>query len=522
MLRRRLPHGTRLLALVALLATLVVAGCGGEDETTSGAGPDPAAATPTDAFVYAELVVRPTGELEENANAALRKVLRVDDPGAELRRVVDELLAEGGGEMTWAEDVEPWLGERIAFFATPPAAGDDEPGWAAIGAIRDTDAYDEMVARWRDDGWFRPAGTYRGVAYDEDVEHETGFSARVGDLSVTGSEPALRAAIDASRGESLADTSRYEDASDDVDDALAFLYVDPQAIAEGLSATEDVDPQLRRALGSSQLAEADPVVASLTANADEIAFEATAGSALTGDALDAGGDTEVTVGELPGDAWLALATPPLGPTIRQVLDVTGALEEAQTQVRQSLGLDLGRDLLDPLGGLGLFIRGSSPLAIGGGVLRRTTSAASATRLVTMVESIVGASGVGPMRPLSTGGARGFQVVVPQSPQPIVVLAKGAEIAAGYSASSAQDLLDPQQRFDESSDGSAAIATLGDGFEPSFVLIVPPVAGLLRSLDQLQVADLSEVIPYVNAYQSLAVGIKQDGDETTVRAVAALR
>ncbi|HEU4701106.1 MAG TPA: hypothetical protein VFS37_01390, partial [Conexibacter sp.] len=127
-----------------------------------------------------------------------------------------------------------------------------------------------------------------------------------------------------------------------------------------------------------------------------------------------------------------------------------------------------------------------------------------------------------VQPASGAGARGFQAQIPQSPQPIVVLAKGDKLAAGYAASSAEELLDPQQRFDESSAGKAAIDTLGDGYEPSLVVIVPPIVGLMRALDQLQIADLAPAIPYVEAYRSLAVGTKLDGDRTVVRIVAALR
>jgi hypothetical protein len=263
------------------------------------------------------------------------------------------------------------------------------------------------------------------------------------------------------------------------------------------------------------------VTASLTATADEIAIEASGGAQVT-DALNGDSDAEVTVGQLPGDSWLALATPPLGPIVRSALAAAGVHDQAAAQVRQNVGLDLDRDLLAPLGGLGIFVRGGSPLDIGGGALLQMTSAAAAQRLLTRIEAIVGAGLGAPTRPLAVSGARGFQVLIPQSPQPIVVLAKGDRLAAGYAASSAQDLLDPQARFDESSDGKAAIDTLGDGYTPSFVLIIPPLAGLLRSLDQLQVADLSSVLPYVDAYRSLAIGTKRDGDRTSVRVVAALR
>ncbi|HMJ01471.1 MAG TPA: DUF3352 domain-containing protein [Conexibacter sp.] len=523
MLRRRLPHGTQLLALFALLATLVVAGCGGDDAPTSGAGPDPATVAPADAFLYGEVVVRPTGDIEAGARAALRKVLRVEDPGAELVRLIDEGLSEGGEDMTYADNVEPWLGERAGgFLQLSPAGFDEEPEGAIAVAVADRDALDEEIDRQRDAGDIRAGGTYRGVSYDVDAESGDPNAVVSDFLVIASSVESFRAAVDASRGDSLADASRYETASGEIDDdALAFLFVDPEPLSRQLGALDEVEPQLRRALRSSRFAEADPVVASLTASADEIAFEAIADSQLVGDALDAD-DSAVTVGDLPGDAWLALATPPLGPAIRQALDSAGVLGEAAAQLRQGTGLELDRDLLGVIGGLGVFVRGSSPLAVGAGALLRTTSEAGARRLVNLIESIVGTSGVGSMRPLTVGGARGFQLAIPQAPQAIVVLARGAAIAAGYPASSAQDLLDPQQRFEDSPTGRAAIDSLGEGFTPSFVLLAPPLVDLLRSLDQLQVADLAPVLPYLRAYDSLAIGTQHDDDRTTVRGVVTLR
>src|SRR5215217_6377166 len=93
---RRLPQGARLLALVALLIALVVAGCGGSDSASSSSdGPDPATVAPADAAVYGQAVVRPSGDMKTDVVAAARKVLLVDDPGAELSRLLDE-NATGG------------------------------------------------------------------------------------------------------------------------------------------------------------------------------------------------------------------------------------------------------------------------------------------------------------------------------------------------------------------------------------------------------------------------------------------
>jgi Protein of unknown function (DUF3352) len=515
MLDRRLPYGARVIAPLALLVTLLLllAGCGGSDSTpaSSAEGPDPATLAPAGAAAYGEAVVGPSGEMKDDVVAAARKVFQVDDPGAELRRLLDESSTTG---WRYERDIEPWLGQCIGGFLTLPRDGSNDPDWAVALAIADHDAFDAALPRLRR-GDRHDVGSYRGVSYDKG---EDSYSAQVGDFYVGGNLAGLRAAIDASRGDSLADASRYTDAVDAVpDDALAFLYADPKAIDAALDDAPSASRMARRAF--ARYRDADPVVASVTANADEIVIEGSGETQL--EEADAS-DAEVSVGQLPGDAWLALATPPLGPIVRAALDGAGVHDEAAAQVRANLGLDLDRDLLEPLGGLGVFARGESPLDIGGGALLQLTDAAAAQRLLTRIQTIVAAGANLPTRPASAGGARGFQVQIPQSPQPIVVLAKGDRLAAGYAASSAEDLLDPQQRFDESSDGKAAIDTLGDGYDPSLVLIVPPVAGLLRSLDQLEVADFSSVIPYVEAYRSLAIGTKRDGDRTTVRIVAALR
>ncbi|HET6447531.1 MAG TPA: DUF3352 domain-containing protein, partial [Conexibacter sp.] len=483
---------------------------------TTAKGSDPATVAPASAALYAAATVRPSGDMKDGVVAAARKALRVKDPGGALRRLLDKDQSDG---TLFSRDWEPWLGDRIGFFLLMPVEGSGDPDWAGAASIADRGAFDDALARMRSNGARREAGSYRGVRYYRvRGDDANDYAAAIEDFYVEGSLRGLRAAIDATRGDSLANAARFADAIHAVpDDALAFLYADPKAVVASLRRAPGVPPASLRPL--ARLAESDPIVASLTANADEIAIEGSVSSKLV---KTSASDAEVSVGQLPGDAWLALATPPIGPLVKRALDAAGVHDQAAAQVRANLGLDLDSDLLDSLGGLGLFVRGESPLDIGGGALLQMTDAAAAQRLLTRIEAIVGAGAGIPTRPIEAGGARGFQLQIPQSPQPIVVLAKGDRLAAGYAASSAQDLLDPQQRFDQSSTGKAAIDTLGAGYTPSFVLIVPPLAGLLRSLDQLQVADLSSVLPYVNAYRSLAIGTKQDGDRTAVRIVAALR
>jgi hypothetical protein len=520
MLDRRLPRGARVVALIALFTTLVViaAGCGGESSSPPApAGPSPASVVPPDAAVYAQAIVRPSGELNAGVVAAARKVLRVQDPGAELERLIDKGLADSSfpGPPSYARDIEPWLGDRAAVYVLPDRG--DKPVAGFVAVVKDRAALQRELRRLRDAGTLRSGGRDGGVSYD--VTRDGEAVGIVGDFVLLASSlDAFRAAVTASSGDSLADASRYTDATGDVpDDALAFVYADPEALIEAAGGLRDVPAQLRATL--QRLAQGGAAVASLTADADQIVLEGSASSKLL---ETESSDAQVSVGQLPGDAWLALATPPLGPLVKNALDAAGVHDQAAEQVQRKLGLDLDRDLLDTLGGLGLFARGEGPLDLGGGVLLQMTSAAATQRLLTRIEAIVGAAAGVPTRPLAVAGARGFQLEIPPLPQPIVVLVKDDRIAAGYAASSTQDLLDPQQRFDESNGGKAAIETLGDGYTPALVLIVPPLAALLRALDEIEVADLSSVLPYLDAYRSLAIGTKRDGDRTSVRIVAALR
>ena len=515
---RRLP--LRLLMLVALLVASALAGCGGSSggRAPSASGPDPASVTPANAAVYGEALVRPSGDVASGAVAAARKALRVQDPVAELRKLVDKAIASSGNDEAFAKNYEPWLGNRIGVAVMLPSDSASDPGVSVAAAVRNRAALERELTRERGTGEIVGGGTYRGATYYLDRKARTPRGI-VGDfLVIANSVHAFRAAVDASKGTGLADSSRYRDAVGALDtDRLAFLYADPKTIAPQLSAMRGVDPNVERVLTGLHLTDGPPLTLALTARADEIALELVAGSNVIPHSDSSTG--AVSLGDLPGDAWLALATPPLGPLIKQALEQAGVHDKAAAQVRQGTGLDLDADVLDPLGGLAAFARGTGPLDIGGGIVLRMRDAASAQKLLTRLQAIAGAASGGAARSLSGGG---FELQIPSLPQPIVVQAQGDRIAVGYAASSAKDLLDPQQRFDESDAGKAAIASLGDGFTPSLVLIAPPLVQLLRSLDEIEVANFSPVLPYLSAYRSLAVGTKHDGDRTTVRIVAALR
>ena len=116
-----------LLAGLAALTALALAGCGGDDG--GGSSGDLAGYTPQNVPVYVEGTIRPEGELRDNVESLVSSVAGIDDPG---KRIIDEINSElGAGEgengsgLTYEEDIEPWLGEEAAVFLGD-FSGDDE------------------------------------------------------------------------------------------------------------------------------------------------------------------------------------------------------------------------------------------------------------------------------------------------------------------------------------------------------------------------------------------------------------
>ena len=76
--------------------------------------------------------------------------------------------------------------------------------------------------------------------------------------------------------------------------------------------------------------------------------------------LWAGGESEL-LGEMPGDAWGALALPKVGESAQSLFSsFAGAIGGAalNEQVKQSTGLDLEHDVFSWLGDVGVFVRGA--------------------------------------------------------------------------------------------------------------------------------------------------------------------
>src|SRR3954469_22597748 len=231
------------LLLVALAAVASgVAGCASAGG--SGAGPPPAASVPATAPLYAEPVLSGDDQEQADAQAALGRILRTSDPRGELARLFDRGDAnfardrEPGrrrprpssrGSANFARAVEPWLGDRVGAAAL--AFGGRSADHVVVAVSRDDAQAEAALGRLLPNAQRR---SYRGVDYRV-ATGRRGFAAAVVEHAVVfGTENGLKAAIDASKGESLAGTDGLKQARDKVrQERSAFLYVDVAGVLRG-------------------------------------------------------------------------------------------------------------------------------------------------------------------------------------------------------------------------------------------------------------------------------------------------
>src|SRR4051794_6383849 len=386
----RLPLPRHVLAVP--LAVVALAGCGSSGGGASGRSPGPADVMPKSSVFYLEAAVRPDGDQATAVTKLLSRVMRTGDPGAKLRRLIDEHLAAEQPGVTYEHDIAPWLGDRVGMTATNLATG--EPGLVAAVTVRDVARAKAFVAAQeaRERAHKR---AYHGTAYyAEDDGSVTGV---VEDFVVIAdTEAGFKRAVDTAGGDGLSDVARFDDAVDELpSDRVGMLYVDPQRLADAAGAAAG-DPTAAGVL-STAVDGLGVITAFARAGEDTATLESrvtvqegSTGAALA--SLAAGGAPDL-VKSLPADSWAAFGMAKLGETLTSGLDsLAGGLGGAVLggQLQQRLGIDIQQDLLSWMGDVAVFVRGDTPAQVRGGLVVQATdeakAAAALPRLVAAARS----------------------------------------------------------------------------------------------------------------------------------------
>ena len=413
--------------------------------------------TPADAPLFAEAVVRPEGDRKEALDSALSKLLATDDPGSFIVEQLDKALTADEADLTYEEDIEPWLGEQAGVFVE--TVGENADG-AVVIAATDPQAAERAIAKAAAaDEEPERRRSYKGVEYLAD---RAGAAGVVGDFVVIGDESAFRDAVDASTGQSLAEAGDFKTQLDQApDDRVGFVYADPRAIVDALqkagSVTEadvaSAGPQLKALLG-------EPIVATVSATEDQLALQASAAAGAASASADA-----LLLRDFPDEAWLAFAVPDVGQTYARLLEqVRAAPGSGLPSLPGALALDLADQIARWAGDFGGFLGGTSLFGLSGALVLETSDQQASARTLDLAERALGNDSGLSIEPLPDTGDRGFSLTPAGVPISFQVVQRDDKVVAGL-ADSVEDVLSPSSTLGDSDAFSSAADALGEDFRP---------------------------------------------------------
>ncbi len=520
------------LALAPILLALVVflAACGGDsDEETTESGPDPIALVPADVPFYAEVVVRPEGSLGDDLKAAIGKLTGDDDPGQAIIDQLNASLAEES-DLTYEDDIEPWLGSRAGIFVSGFQAATEQPDVAVVVATTDADAAQSFADSMREaNGDKTTDESYEGVDYKLDGEDGSAVGIDQ-DFLVIGTEQGFKDAVDAGAGDSLADNPDATAALDAApDDSVFSLYADADRVGDLLKSSPELGPVESKQLDQTLSGLPDgPVEGWVTVTDSSFTFS---GSGPT--VADAPPPSDL-ITTFPSDAWLAFAGADIGKQIEdQVAQVQSALEASFGQAAKqlppgisagqqnpldeaesTLGIDLGKDL-GWIGDAGMFVEGTDLLGLGAGIVADSNDDQAATATLDQIEKTISRDRAirkeAKVAPNSEGD--GFTVQSPPFAAEFAVRDSKFVVAAG--SEDVASVLSPDQTLGDSDRFTSVTGNLADGTTPTFFLDFPPLLDLIESQGQASAdPDYQSAAPYLHALDYLVGGSSVDGDRTT--------
>ena len=407
------------LAAPAIVLALALAGCGDEDSDAASA---PASVMPADSPIYFEVTIRPEGEEADNLEALLSElgelplIGSVGDPGDFIIEQLESQAASSGVDFSYADDVEPWLGERAGFSVFPSETGED----IVVAAIETTDedeardAIEELLEQGPAD---YAEEEYEGVNYLTSPTDE--FSFGVFDGHVVFATPgAFEDAVDASAEESLGSSEKLADAVESFDDgSLGSLYLDLAQFEQLAESPEDAEEFEQAQAIAPEFFEGAIAISAGVSAADQIYLDYS--SPMIEGQPEAGASPLLETA--PGDALGAVALSDIGAFGPPIVDL---LERAQEEgadledypsdgIEQAFEDETGvafDDAAEAIGDASLWVRGQLPDDVEVGGEMEVTDTAVAEDLIDAVQKEIEQEGEAELGPPVGGSDVGFSAL----------------------------------------------------------------------------------------------------------------
>jgi len=515
---------TRLaLPVLAALAALAIAGCGGGGESSS----DLAGFAAPGSLVFVEGKLRPTGELKSNADAIASRVAGADSLGALIVEKLEGSARDDGEPFDFATEVEPWLGEEGAVaFKTVDAENNPTEMVLAVETT-DPGAAQEFVDS-RAEASRKPYadGSYEGVDFKVGGSEGQAVGMVEDFLVIAEDERVFKAAVNAWKGESLADESRFQDTiSNASDGSLADVYLDLGGLMKATEGKfEQQAGQLFKGAGVD-LSEAT-AVASVIPGSDRV--EVALSSELSGAERPPQGNASELIGSLPANAFAAVGFAEFSDRLKESLNeldkegIPGKVPPNQLKsTLGAMGIDLDK-LADSLEEGAIFAQGKSRDSLEGALVL-TSGSKEAAQTVANLGVLLRNTGTPGVTAVTSSGASGFSVRSEElGEKPLVVVAKGERVAIGYGLAPALAGLSSEgETLSEKASYKAAVAALGDTPISGFV-DGPAALELAEALVPHSKTGFWEAVPYLKKIEFVAIGSGSEGEMATAKLIAGLK
>ncbi|HSS41336.1 MAG TPA: DUF3352 domain-containing protein [Solirubrobacterales bacterium] len=511
--------------LLAALAALLVAGCGGGSDS-GGSGTDPASVAPARAPLFIDYTVRPEGETKENIDALAKEIAGVDNLGELIVEELENSANDEGEELDFEKEVEPWLGDRGGIFLQEFEDEDFEGYGVAFQTDDEGASKDFIDEQLASEDEVPEEGSYEGVDFNVEADDGTTIGVFDGLVVIAEDEDIFKTMVDASNGENLGGEANYTDAVANVPgESAANVYVDIGTLIE--ESGGEIDSETETFLDSAGIEPKEATaVASLVPGSKQV--EVDLSSDLSGDNPPSGDASEL-LGSLPATSVAALASDEFGKRFDEAIDridKEGIPSEGiePNQLKKGLkeaGIDL-ESIASSIGDVGVYVTGNSEKTLGGAMVLESDSAKEATATVSNIGLLLRSTGTPGVTKISEG-ASGFSVRSPElGRQPVVVVAKDSKIAIGYGL--APTLSSFQEANKTLSDAPAyqdALASLGDTPITMFV-DGPSALNLATALVPSGEECFEEAKPYLQKIEYLALGSEASDGLATAKLIVGLK
>jgi Protein of unknown function (DUF3352) len=506
-------------ALLMALAALLVAGCGGGSDSSSG-GTDPASVVPAKAPIFLDFTVRPEGETKKNIEELAKNLGGIDDFGVLIVSELEKSASESGEKLDFEKEVKPWLGEEGGLFLQEYTGEDFEGIGAAIQTSNEDEAREFVEKQVESDDEEVTDGSFEGVDFWVQ-EDDTTVGVFDGLVVLADEEAIFKSMVEASNGENLGEEEDFTEAIDNApDDSAADIFVDVGALIEEASGEIDSETQLFLDSVGIEPKEAT-AVASMVPGSDQL--EVDVSTNLSGDNPPSG-DASKLLGSLPANSDAALASAEFGKRFNQGINrideqgIPGQVRphELKKALKQS-GIDL-ESIASSIGDVGLFVEGNSERNLSGAVVLATEDATQAKNTVSNLGLFLRASKIPGFTAIS-GKASGFSIHSSElGRQPVVVISKGERIAIGYGLHSALAAVEESgETLSESPTYKEAVGALGSTPITAFA-DGPAALKLASALVPAGEESFTEAKKYLTKIDYLALGSEASGDLATAKLI----